>query len=281
MLKAMGQRILAVILLGLRITLLLGILVPSLACADTAVVPLRYADAQSVADAIQGMLEPDASVRLYQSQLVINASSGHLREIKRTIELLDSPPRSLLISVKQPGQLNRQRQGISLSGNGQPINNNSITRSGGTVTETQTRVVVQSRSIAAADTGFQSVRTLEGRDAFIRLGSQRPYTSQGYDRYGRPVTVTDYHDVVQGFWANARLSGDRVIITVHTRKDKPAAQGIDVQDVNTQVTGRLGQWIPIASLAGERSQTETGILSHQSSSGGRLAAVSIKVELIQ
>ena len=281
MLKAMSQGILAAILVGLRITLLPGILAPVLAFADTAVVPLRYADAQSVADALQGMLEPDASVRPYENQLVINANSGHLREIKRTIERLDSPPRSLLISVNQPGQLNRQRQGISVSGNGQPTNKNIITRSGGTVTETQTRVVVQSRSIAAADTGVQSVRALEGRDAFIRLGSQRPYTFNGYDRYGRPVAVTEYHDVVQGFWANARLSGDRVIITVHTRKDKPAAHGINVQDVNTQVTGRLGQWIPIGNLAAERSQTETGILSHQSSSGGRSATVSIKVELIR
>ena len=281
MLKAMHQHIFAVILLGLRITLPLGILVPSLAGADTALVPLRYADGQTVADALQGMLEPGASVRPYQNQLVITASSGHLQEIKRTIELLDSAPRNLLISVNQPGQVNRQRHGISVSGNGQPTNNHSITRSSSTFTETQTRVVVQSRSIAAADTGVQSVRTLEGRDAFIRLGSQRPYTSTGYDRYGRPVAVTGYHDVAQGFWANARVSGDRVIITVHTRKDKPAAQGINVQDIDTQVTGRLGQWIPIGNLAGERSQTETGILSHQSSSGSRSATVAIKVELIR
>src|SRR5690606_36428064 len=107
-------------------------------------------------------------------------------------------------------------------------------------------------SISSTDNSHTyTVQTLEGEPAFIRAGQSVPVPSRNTVITRNGVIVqnsTQYQDAGSGFYVVPRLSGDRVSLMVAPRLSEVGpgrVPTIDVQDVQTTVSGRLGEWLDI------------------------------------
>jgi type II secretory pathway component GspD/PulD (secretin) len=71
--------------------------------------------------------------------------------------------------------------------------------------------------------------------------------------WGVQVTqTTQYRDVGSGFYVRPVLSGDRVTLEISARNDMPApgsSASIRQQQLNTTVSGRLGEWMVLGDLS--------------------------------
>ena len=147
------------------------------------VIPLRYRTAQEVIPVIQPMLAREGSVSGLQGQLIVRTTPVNLEEVKRILASIDTAPRQLLITVRQDADIDRSRANAEVSGSvgGEharvtvPGSNNS--RGGNVVIgEGDNRVRVQAAEgrRVESDRNTQTVRVMEGREAFVHVGQSVP-----------------------------------------------------------------------------------------------------------
>ena len=74
----------------------------STACAQNAleIISLRYRTAEQVLPSLRPLLEPGGTISGQGSQLFVRASPANLSDLRLALEVLDTPPRRLLISVR-------------------------------------------------------------------------------------------------------------------------------------------------------------------------------------
>jgi hypothetical protein len=164
---------------------LLGIVLAGAALAQTTVevIPLKYRQADQVIPVLQPLLGRDASISNFQNQLVIRATPAELAQVKNVLASLDTPPRRLLITVRQDADVTGTRREAEVSGS---IGNDqarvtvpgSGSREGGNVVlrdgDDRLRARVVDSSQAGSERTAQTVQVLEGYSAFIRAGESRP-----------------------------------------------------------------------------------------------------------
>src|SRR5262245_23083714 len=80
------------------------------------VIPLRYRTAQELIPIIQPLLPRDGSVSGLQGQLIIRTTPSNLEEIRRVLASIDTPPRQLVITVRQDADIDRSRSTVEASG---------------------------------------------------------------------------------------------------------------------------------------------------------------------
>ena len=240
------------------------------ALAENTIVTLRYAESREVANALSGLVAPGGSVNVYQSQIIIQAGPQNTAELIRIIEFLDQPPRNLLISVKVPSQSVTRNSGIKVSrGNHRPeIGSNTrhygVGDSRGTTTETTVRLRSYSRGITAGAGSAQSIRALEGRDAFIQVAST--------------VSSPQWVASRQGFYVNARVHGQQVSLSLHGNNDSVAEGQANTSAMVTRVNGRLGEWLAVGGVSGAGQHHSRSLNSANRNSHSSASAVYIKVE---
>ena len=135
----------------------------------------------------------------------------------------------------------------------------------------------------------QTVQALEGRSAFIVVGQSRPVPERQVVRSfagGRVVEHVvegvDYRNAHTGFYALARVNGDRVTVEITPQREvfvpgRPGA--VDSQRVSTTVAGRLGEWIEVAGTS-EISGSEREVVLGRAG-GARLEARSVLLKVEQ
>ena len=244
------------------------------------VIPLRYRTAQEVIPIIQPMLGRDGSVSGLQSQLIIRTTPSNLEEVRRILASIDTAPRQLVITVKQDADIDRSRSTAEVSGSvggehgrvtippssRDPRGGNVVLRDG----DDRLRAhVVESRGIES-DRNTQSVRVLEGREAFVRIGQSVPVRERQVRRVvvggqvvEQVVEGTQYRDVTTGFYVLPRMAGDRVTLDVRPQRETLSDQvrgGVNVQSVVTTVSARLGEWMEIGGIGQDASGQQTVIL---------------------
>ena len=98
--------------------MLLGTVLAGAALAQTTVevIPLKYRQADQVIPVLQPLLGRDASISNFQNQLVIRATSAELAQVKNVLAGLDTPPRRLLITVRQDADVTGIRREAEVSG---------------------------------------------------------------------------------------------------------------------------------------------------------------------
>ena len=118
------------------------------------------------------------------------------------------------------------------------------------------------------DRSTQQVQVLEGNEAFIRIGRSVPV----FDRRGvwdgvggraveRGVDAIDYRDILTGFHARPRVAGEIVTVEISPQRDTPArgpSGSMNVQQLSTTVSGRLGEWIELGGVVTGRAFEATG-----------------------
>lgn len=264
------------------------------------VVALRYRTVPEVVPILQPMLAPGGSVSGFQSQLIVRTTPANLEEIKRVLAALDTAPRQLLISARQEDAGSRSRSAAEISGSvggdhgrvtvpgsGDPRGGNVVLRND----DDNVRLHALEGSGARSDRGTQSVRVMEGREAFLRIGQSVPVRERQVQRAvvgGRVVEQivesTQYRDAASGIFVLPRVSGDRVTLDISAQRESLAVKpprGVNVQSLVTTVSGRLGEWIEIGGTSREASGQESVLLGRTATAARDSRRVLIKVEEVR
>jgi type II secretory pathway component GspD/PulD (secretin) len=265
------------------------------------VISLRYRNVADVIPIIQPMLAREGSVSGFQGQLVLRTTPANLEEIKRILATVDSAPRQLLITVRQDADVERSRSqaGVSASVGGDHarvvIPPASRDRGGGNVVlregDDQVRAHVQEGRSTESDRNTQSVRVMEGREAYVSVGQSVPVRERQVQRAvvgGRVVEQvvdsTQYRDVATGFYARPRLSGDRVTLDISPQRESlsnPVRGAVNVQSMVTTVSGRLGEWMEIGGISQDTSGQQAVLLGRSATVTRDSRRVLVKVEEIR
>ncbi|UVJ45821.1 secretin [Pseudomonas sp. LS1212] len=216
------------------------------ALAATEIIPLNHRPSAEILPVAQSFLGKDGSVSAYGNQLIVKAEDARkITELRALLEQLDTAPKRLLISV-DTNDSNYQDQ----QANGTRIIRHSTTNRTG---------------------GVQQIQASEGSAALIQVGQSIPLTSTQTDTFGRLQSQTEYRNVTQGFYVTASVTGETVHLNISTNNDRMSQERpdvVNVQSTDTNVSGRLGQWITLAGI-NQQSQADLNSQARQYSTQGR------------
>lgn len=262
------------------------------------VIPLRYRTAQEVIPIIQPMLAREGSVSGLQGQLIVQTTPANLEEIRRILASVDTVPRQLVITVRQDADTDRSRNTAEVSGSvggergrvtippasRDPRGGNVVLRDG----DDRVRVHVAEGRDLGTDRNTQTVRVMEGREAFVRVGQSVPVRERQVRRVvvsgqvvEQVVEGTQYRDVTTGFYVLPRIAGERVTLDVRPQRESLSDQirgGVNVQSVVTTVSGRLGEWMDIGGISQDASGQQTVLFGRTVTSSRDNRRVLVKVE---
>ncbi|BFN27918.1 bacterial type II/III secretion system short domain protein [Pseudomonas sp. SCT] len=249
--------------------------------AATEVIQLNNRMAEDVIPVAESVLGNQGRVTAYGNQLIVNAPDSMISELRRVIDQLDVAPKRLLISVDTQDSASSSAGGYQVDGS---------VRSGDVEFETgrgetggRDRVRIIRRSTNSRDGGIQQVQASEGYPALIQVGQSVPLTTQGTDGYGQIYQQTQYRDVLRGFYATATIHGDRVQISISSTRDR-LAQGrsgvVEMQNADTRVSGRVGEWITIGGIDESADSEQRGTLRRYSTQGSQNLSMRLKVDVL-
>ena len=262
--------------------LCLALLSPLLARAqqEMEVIPLRHRTVDQVLPTLRPLLEPGGVLSGMNDQLILRASRKNREEIKRALDALDRPARSLVIHIAQNREATQAEQGGAIYSSVGNDNVRVVQPPGSTVTHTTSgaggTVVIRQGSSVVGATGIdtrstrssnseQSVRVVEGGRAFIQVGRSVPLPLRQVVIGPGGVMVSEsivYRDLGQGFYAEPRLAGERVTLDISPFNDAPGPGGsVQTQRLSTTVSGRLGEWIELGGSGQQTSAQGQGALS--------------------
>jgi type II secretory pathway component HofQ len=259
------------------------------------VISLKHRTAEEVIPLLAPFVGEDGVVSGVGGQLIVRAAPTNLDQIREILEKIDTAPRRLLITVWQnvireelEGEL--AASGTVAIGDRGRISVGDGAGSPGATAEYgrgQDRVSTRASSTETVERSgdTQQVQVLEGTEAFIQGGTAMPVPERTVVRNRRGVTVTTgatYHEVTSGFTILPRVSGDQVILEVKPRQASIGEQGrVNIQNVSTKVSGRLGEWIEIGGILRDASGGRSGIASTASKKGSDRRGTFVKVEEVK
>ena len=234
---------------------------------------LQRALPEQVVPALSAQLSPGSSVTPYRQQLILNVTDSEHRALLELLQQLDAAPQSLMISVRKQGQQSQHSERYGVDGH---IGSDQVNLRTGNDRHprSETQVVIDQSSARSSSDGSQQVRAVEGMDAYISSGTTLPVRTGRYDE--RALTAVE-----SGFYANARIVGDEVIIDIDQRDDRVQRRDIATQHLQTQVRGRIGEWISLGSLGDQRGGSNRSYTDYRSGHSTDLSDIAIKVERVE
>ena len=266
------------------------------------VIPLHYRTAEEVIPILQPMLAREGAISGFKGQLIIRTTPENLAEIKRILATVDSAPRQLIVTVRQDADGSLRRRSADVSGNIGNDNARVIVPPAAGRDNRGGRVVIQDgdsrvsghvldSASRASERNIQTIRVMEGREAFIAVGQSVPVRDRQVTRtivngqvVEQVVNTTQYRDVATGFYVRPRLSGDRVMLDISPQREslsRDVRGGVNVQRAATTVSGRLGEWLEIGGITQTASGQEAVLLGRSSSTATDDRRVLVKVEEVR
>ncbi|MGR8949303.1 MAG: secretin N-terminal domain-containing protein [Gammaproteobacteria bacterium] len=231
------------------------------------------------------------------NQLIVKTTPENLAEIKTILEQLDTPPKQLRITVTQDIDQVRRRSEDSLSARvGADNAALEISQAGYSDRDAHISIRDNNGNVIAyrgartrttrEDNNSHFVTTLEGRSAFIITGQATPYLSQSYaigpyGAYGQSNTELVQTD--RGFYVTPRVSGARVNLEISTRLDESPDRRSGIirsRNVDTVLSGKLGEWIPVGGNNRQASTRQGEILAQTRGTDSHAYDVWVKVDLL-
>ncbi len=252
------------------------------------VIELNYREADQVIPLLKPLLAPGGTINGMQNRIIVRTTPQNLAELRKVLDVVDAMPRKLLISVRQQsaasgteseaeisGSIGNDRARVTVPGTGSNQGGNVVIRRG----DDKVRGRVSQSQSAATDSSVQMLQVLEGNEAFIQIGQSVPVRSQS----AQGSETVQYRDAGAGFYVRPRVSSNQVSLSISTRRDSvadPNTGAINVQHVDTVVSGRLGEWLELGGIAQESVQRDSGTVYRRSVSGQDDRRVFLKVEQV-
>jgi Bacterial type II/III secretion system short domain len=224
------------------------------------VLPVRSRAAEDLAEALRPLVGTGGEITAAGGRLVVRASPAALAEIKRALESLDPPPRTLWITVNQAS---------NASTTGRAAEFTVETNEGGVVERRATRTLQGGTASPdrseTSTTSTEPLRILEGHPAFVRMSRAVPVPSTEPVSSAAGTVLAPgktYLDADLAFSVVARLTGDQVTLEITATNDTVDDRGVlDVQRARSRISGRLGEWLDVGEAIRSASSPSSGVLS--------------------
>ncbi|MCP3662106.1 MAG: hypothetical protein GY696_06360 [Gammaproteobacteria bacterium] len=252
------------------------------------IIDLKGRTADEIIPIIKPFINPDGSITGTGYQLVLRTSSKNVQEVKNILKKIDRPPRRLLIHVRQGAVTDIDKRHLS-AGINKPIGSNGQIIVGDPTPPDSTRVKIKSTSTKSNLDNTHTVQALEGKAAFIATGVSIPINSSSDTIIGGSTVqrqrYTQYQDVTSGFYVIPRINGEQVSLAITTRQDRPGNnrdrygnRDINIQHAETQVSGKLGEWIPIGGIERNGQVSQNSIIQRSSTKNRVDRGIALLVE---
>lgn len=250
------------------------------------IIDLKNRPADEIIPVIKPMLKPNDAITGTGFQLFLRTDSKTLEEITRLLQVMDKAPRNLVIKVRNDLEANSKSTDINTSANYEVIDDVRVIVGDNPPRDNGAKVQINSNKNTTNRNTEHMIRVIEGGKAFITAGEIRPYEHRTIIRHRNGVSVydsVDYQDVTSGFYVTPRLTGNNNVslqIQPHYRTVSDKRSGtIDVQEADTTLETKLGEWVQIGGIDTNESSKDSGILSTSRNSGSKQSAIYVKVEL--
>ena len=270
--------------------LLIPLFVSSISLADQndplQIIDLKNRPADEIIPVIKPMLKPNDAITGTGFQLFLRTDAKTLEEVTRLLKVMDKAPRNLVIKVRNNLDSESNSTDFNTSGNYEIGDDVRVVVGDRPPKDKGTKVRINSnRSSTDRDTEHM-IRVIEGGQAFITAGEIRPYEHRTIITHNHGVSVydsVDYQDITSGFYVTPRLTGNNKVslqVQPHYRTiNEERAGTIDVQESDTTVEAKLGEWIQIGGIDTDANSKDSGILSTSRNSNNIRSDIFIKVDL--
>jgi hypothetical protein len=201
-------------------------------------VELRHRSASELVPFLEQFLGDRGTVTVSGERLTINADPDVMVQARKLIADFDIPPRLLLITVVQTADVVEARELIARDARKKAGAHRS-TRIGHTSRPDENGASLQ-------------VRVLEGRKAFIRLGTTVPGVQLLWVNVKHGQAIPTVGPVMResgsGFYVQARVTGRKVTLQLYRYADNLSltqTTGRIREEIGTTVSGNLGQWLDL------------------------------------
>jgi len=276
---------------------LAGYLPAAAAQLKVEVIPLQHRTVDQVIPIIRPLVVEGGAVTGMNNQLIVKTTPDNLAQIKQVLSNLDTPMRRLMITVRQDVDGNMVRDRATVEG-GYNTGNITLGTIGPGRREPGAEIsagddqgnIVRWRGISTDTTRNENndfrVQTVEGEPAYIKTGLSVPVPNQNAYVTRGGVVVQDsveYRDVTSGFYVIPRLSGHNVTLQVTPSLSRTHPQqggAYEVQNIETTVQGRLGEWLSVGGVNQSVDQEGASVLANTRRRSGETRTVLIKVDEI-
>jgi hypothetical protein len=258
-------------------------LLSSLAAAAVAsdypltIIDLKHRLPDEVIPTLEPLVGPEGVITGANASLFVRAAPARLADIRAALARIDRRARNLLVEVRRASVSERSRAAVGLSVD-EPIGADGRVRVGpghGTGIRAGAGQQLESRDL------LQQVRVLDGGQAFISVGTERPVGYRDVDlERGVPRVRqgTGYVSAETGFYVRPSVSGDRVTVLLSSRSARFGdASQLDTGAMDTRISGRLGEWIPLGGLELDAAARGTGLLSAGTTAAGARNSLELRV----
>jgi hypothetical protein len=231
-------------------------------CGQLRIIELEHRTADEIIRIVKPLLGPGDTISGKKFTIVLTAAPEHLSRIESVIQTLDRPSRQLLIIVVQGKNAKEALASIDVSGH-VSIGEHARVEFGrqpqreGTVSVTGRR-----DGSVQSDVDIQRLRVQEGLPAFITIGQSIPVSTRDIAPRSSGSGVV-YRELRTGFRVVPRLTGDRFVLDIASQRNANSPSGygtVETQQIQTQVQGKLNQWIEIGGVLGVRQQHTSGFV---------------------
>jgi hypothetical protein len=259
------------------------------------VIDLKYRSADQIVPLLKPLLAPGGTISALQNRVIVRTTPQNLAELRKVLDAVDTMPKRLAISVRQDsvqsssstrtevsGSIGTGDARVTVPGSRDRHDAAAQVRQGENVARART----SSSQAASTNGGVQTVQVLEGNEALIRIGQSVPVRSRSVTQTPQGAQISEsveYRDADTGFRVRPRVQGDRVTLEISSRNDSVSGSGsqnLNIQRVDTVVTGKLGEWMEFGGVDQSRMQSETSTLSKRSGSASDVRKVFLKVDLL-
>ncbi len=247
-----------------------------------AVIELKNRPADELIPVISPFLGPGDTLSGQDNLLFLSTTPENLARIQSVIDHLDQALPQLAITVVQGENAIDRLSTIDISGS--IIIGDRVTAGVGEK-RSQSRdsidIDAQNRQPTSYSSDIQRISVQNGATATVYVGLSAPVAMEGLTHKGmRYHQIQGYREMLTGVQLTPRVSGNRVTLEIETQQDRPSGESTDMirsNRIQTQVQGRLNEWIDIGSILVESKRKDNDLIDHSSSRQSSQRHVFVKV----
>ena len=254
------------------------------------IITLKHRPATQLLPLLKPLIRQGDYLAAENDKLLVRTDPNTLQAVRQIVSELDRSPITLLITVKQGGQLGDEINQVK--GELSVKHGNFTAQTGGSAARIMARVEHPqneiTRSISATNQrtqerghSEQQVKVGEGYEAHFFISQQIPTVSYQQGYYGQLHPAVSYRSAVTGFTVLGQITGEQVRLQIRSRKEKFSGRDdIRGQQIDTSLVTNLGEWTQIGGTTLGESRSQQGMLARTDLRQNQHQSILIKVDIV-